>query len=166
MEVKKFRDSRDEKLSEFMQDFTTKRELYSSTLHSAILEQDPSQQQDLVQQVLQINADLSASLRDIIGDLNKGTDSFNPKTIDELTDDLIKYQKQYEEIQKSRDKVKTLRLIHSSTTQKLEDATSKYYVLFYCLIGLVFLVIFLVIKTSWTSAVSFTSFFTETSAIQ
>ena len=166
MEAKKFRDSRDEKLSEFMQDFTTKKELYSSTLHAAILEQDPGQQQDLVQQVLQINADLSANLRDIIGDLNKGTDSFNPKTIDELTDDLIKYQKQYEEIQKSQDKVKTLRLIHSSTIQKLEDATSKYYVLFYCLIGLVFLIIFLVIKTSWSPTFSFMSIFTRTSAIQ
>lgn len=46
MEVKQFRDSRDEKLSEFQKEFTDSKELYSTTLHNAIIESDPQKQQD------------------------------------------------------------------------------------------------------------------------
>jgi hypothetical protein len=163
MEVKQFRDSRDEKLSEFQKEYTDSKELYSTTLHSAILETDPGKQQELIQQVLQINTQLAGSLRDIIGDLNKGTDSFDPKTIDELTEDLIKYQKQYEEIQTSKDKAATLRLIKTSTLQKLQDATNKYYTLFYALIALVFILVFMVFRSSVSYSVS--SFFTQPSGV-
>jgi hypothetical protein len=161
MEVKQFRDARNEKLSEFQSQFTINKELYSSTLHNAIIEPDPAKQEQLIQEVLQINAQLSTNLRDIVGELSKGTDAFDPKTIDELTEDLIKYQQQYEEIQKSQDKAKTLRMINASTLQKLQDATNKYYALFYSLIALVFIIIFLIIRSSWSSF-SFTSMFTET----
>ena len=163
MEVKQFRDARNEKLSEFQKEFTDSKELYATTLHNAIMETDPAKQQELIQLVLQVNAQLSASLNTIIGDLNKGSDSFDPKTIDELTQDLIKYQQQYEEIQKSKDKAATLRLIKTSTLQKLQDATSKYYTLFYCLIALVFILVILVIRSS--ISFSFTSFFTPSSEV-
>jgi hypothetical protein len=163
MEVKQFRDSRNEKLSEFQKEFTDNKELYSSALHNAILETDPAQQEQLIQQVLQINAELSSGLRTIIGDLNKGTDSFDPKTIDDLTDDLIKYQQQYEEIQKSKNRAATLRLIKGSTLKNLQDATSKYYALFYSLIALVFILIFIIIRTGWNNMPSLTSFFTQPS---
>lgn len=146
MEVKEFRDSRKQKLSDFENQYTTLKTEYSRLLLAAIQEKDSAKQQDIVQQLLSLNAEMSAQLRDILGDLNKGSESFDPKTLNQLTEELIEYQKQYSDIEKGKDRVTTLKLIQVSTAEKLNTAQSMYYFYLFALVILCFLIVFLIIR--------------------
>jgi hypothetical protein len=127
---------------------------YAAALSAAIKEPDPSQQLILIQRVQQVNAQLAEELHSVINILNKGTSGFEPKELDDLTNDLIKYQKEYAEIEKSKDKVDTLKLIRHSTSEKLNNATFMYYVYIAILVGLSVYVAYLVLTTAWSQTLS------------
>ena len=148
MEIKEFQDSRNSKLADFQKEYNTLKTQYSSTLLSAIQETDPASQQKLISTVLELNSELSSQVRTIITDLNQGSDSFNPKTLDDLTNDLIEYQKQYQEIQNNKDKLQTLKMIYSSSKDKLKETEFMYNMYLAALIILTFIVVYLVIRTS------------------
>lgn len=154
MDVKKFQDSRDAELVGFKKQYQFLKGEYASALSAAIKEPDPSQQIILIQRVQQINAQLADELHSIINILNKGTSGFEPKELDDLTNDLIKYQKEYAEIEKSKDKVDTLKLIRHSTSDKLNNATFMYYVYIAILVSLSVYVAYLVLTTSWAQNLS------------
>lgn len=149
MDVQKFRDSREAELSDFKKQYNFLKTEYSSALSSAINEKDPASQQSLIQQVLQLNSSMASELRDIIGKLNQGAPGFDPKELDQLTQDLIQYQKDYEDIEKSKDKVNTLKLIHEGNAKKLGIAMTMYNVYIGILIVLAFVTAWLVFKTEW-----------------
>lgn len=149
MDVKEFRDSRITQLYEFEKQYSALKTEYSRVVLAAIQEEDPQKQQELVSQVLGLNSEMSDQLRTILSTLNKGSGSFDAKTLDELTQELISYQKQYTEIEQGKDRVNTLKLIHSSTKQKLGDAQTMYNFYLIALIILCFLIVFLIIRSSW-----------------
>jgi hypothetical protein len=153
MDVQRFRDSRQQKLDEFKQKYSFLRSQYSRTLLAAIQEQDPQSQQEMISQLLSVNAEMVDELKTILGDLNRGQDSFSPKTIGELTNDLIQYQKDYAEIEKSRDRVGTLKMIHSQQSGQLNSATTMFNIYVGVLLALAFLVAYLVIRSSWVTDV-------------
>jgi hypothetical protein len=163
MDVKKFQDSRDAELVGFKKQYQFLKGEYASALSAAIKEPDPSQQIILVQRVQQINAQLADELHSIINILNKGVSGFEPKELDDLTNDLIKYQKEYAEIEKSKDKVDTLKLIRNSTSENLNNATFMYYVYIAILVSLSVYVAYLVLTTSWAQSLK-TIFSTRPSA--
>jgi len=146
MEVREFQDSRKAELDAFQKQYITLKEKYSSTLSSAINEKDPEKQQELIGDVQQLNSQIAEEVRGILGVLNKGTEAFDPKTLDSLTADLIKYQKDYAEIEKTKDRVNTLKLIHAGTLKDLESATYWYYIYIAILIILCIIVAFQVWK--------------------
>ena len=150
MEVKEFQDSRKAELDSFKKQYQFLKKQYSDALMSAINEKDPNQQQSLIQQVQQANTNLTSELHGIIGILNKGSDGFDAKELDELTNDLINYQKEYAEIEKSNDKVKTLKMILNTTRANLKNATYMYYIYIAILIFLAFYIGYLVLRTSWS----------------
>lgn len=149
MDVQKFRNSREAELADFKKQYNFLKTEYSSVLSSAVQEKDPASQQELIQQVLQLNSSMAEELRSIIAKLNQGSPGFDPKELDQLTKDLIQYQKDYEEIEKSKDKVNTLKLIRESNEKKLGTAMTMYNVYIAILIGLSFLVAYLVFRTEW-----------------
>ena len=128
MEIKEFRDSRNSRLDEFRESYNSLKSQYSSTLLAAIQESDPEKQQQLVSEVLGINAEMSNELREIISDLNKKTPGFDPKTLEELTNDLIEYQKQYHEIQEGKDRLQTLKIIQADNQKKLTETRTMFNV--------------------------------------
>jgi hypothetical protein len=152
MDVKKFQDSRNAELDSFKKTFAFLKKEYSSALSAAIREPDPNQQQILIQRVQQINSQLANELNSVINVLNKGSKGFDPKELDELTNDLIQYQKDYDEIEKSKDKVNTLKLIHGTTADRLKNATYMYYIYIAILIILCLYISYLVFSTSLTHA--------------
>jgi hypothetical protein len=147
MESKIFKDSRDATLSEFRTRYDTLRTQYSSALLSAIQERDSDKQQELIQEILAVNEEMTAEVRGILEVLNKGTKSYNTTIIDNLTQDLINYQKQNLEIKESKDKVMTLKIIQSSSKEKIETANQLYMFYLIALIGLIFVVGYLAIRT-------------------
>jgi hypothetical protein len=151
MEIKEFQDSRNLKLAEFETGYNFLKTQYSSTLLSAIQESDPAAQQQLISRVLELNGELSSQVRTILSDLNQGSGSFNPKTLDDLTNDLIVYQKQYQEIQTNKDRLQTLKMIYSTNKQKLQETEFMYNLYLAALVLLTFLVIYYVIRTRMLS---------------
>ena len=149
MEVKEFRDSRKVELDEFQKKYTFLKKEYAKTLSKAIEERDSSVQEQLIAQVKQINSQLVEEIRVILGVLNKGSDKFEPKTLDDLTNDLIKYQKEYAELEKTRDRVNTLKLIKTNTLEKLSSETWSFYLYVSILVLLCFFIVFLIIRTSF-----------------
>lgn len=147
MEIKEFQDSRNQKLADFQKEYNFLKTQYSTTLLAAIQEPDPAAQQKLISNVLQLNTELSSQIKNILTDINQGSDSFNPKTLDDLTNDLIEYQKQYQEIQGNKDKLQTLKMIYSSNKEKLKSTETMYNIYLGALILLIFIVIYLVIRT-------------------
>ena len=151
MEIKEFEDSRDLKLADFQKGYDFLKKEYSSTLLAAIQETDPAAQQKLISRTLQLNAELSSQVREILTDLNQGAGSFNPKTLDDLTNDLIEYQKQYHEIQTNKDKLQTLNMIYGTNKEKLKETEVMYNFYVGALILLSFMAIYLVMRTTSVS---------------
>jgi hypothetical protein len=153
MDIKQFQDSRDSKLADFQKSYNFLKSQYSSSLLAAIQETEPASQQQLISTVLDINSELSNQIRDILGELNKGVSDFDPKTINDLTADLVEYQKQYQEITQRKNKLQTMKLIYASNRDKLESATNMYNMYLGGLIILIFVIIYLILRTSWTGSV-------------
>lgn len=147
MEVKQFQDLRNSKLDEFRKTYLSLKQNYSTSLLAAIQEPDPASQQKLISNILDVNTQLSSEVRDIITDINQGSKSVDPKTLDDLTNDLIEYQKQYTEIKNNKDKLQTLKLIYNSSKEKLKETEFMYNIYLGALILLVFIVIYLVLRT-------------------
>ncbi len=154
MDVKRFRDSRETELSDFKKQYNFLKSEYSSVLSSAIQESDPASQQNLIQQVLQLNSSLADEVRSIVSKLNQGSQGFDPKELDDLTKDLIQYQKDYAELEHSKDKVNTLKMIKESNSKKLGLAKTMFNVYVIIFIILAFIVAYLVFKTEWVRRIT------------
>ena len=152
MEVKKFQDSRNTELTSFQKQYAFLKSEYATTLESALREPDAAEQQTLITSIQQINSQLTEELHAILSKLNQGSVGFDPKQMNELTADLIQYQKDYAEIEKSKDRVNTLKKIHATTSENLSSATFMYYLYIAILLVLCFYVSYLVLKTSWSKS--------------
>jgi hypothetical protein len=153
MDIKEFTDSRNSQLADFQKQYTYLKSEYSTAVSVAIQETEPENQETLIQRAIAINQELSSQLKDILAVLNKGADSFDSKTLSDLTADLISYQKEFQEMQASSDRLATLKRIHATNSQNLGSAQTMYNVYLGILIFLCVIVVFLVIRASWTQSV-------------
>ena len=151
MDIKNFQDRRNQKLLDFNERFDFLKQEYIQTLNMTLLEEDPTKQPILVSRVQQLNTQMTDELREIITELTKQQDQEG--SIDDLTKQLIQYQKDYAEIQQSQDKLTTLKLIKNSTSQTLNEAQTMYWVYLIALILLTFLISFNVFKVSISSSI-------------
>jgi DNA repair exonuclease SbcCD ATPase subunit len=149
MDIQKFRNDRSAEISDFKKQYIFLKSEYSSALTAAIQEQDPAKQQELIQQVLSLNSSMTSELRDIIAKINQGANGFDPRDLNDLTKDLISYQKDYQEIEQSKDKVNTLKRILQTTREKLSLASATYNIYIALIVGLAIVITFLVFKTEW-----------------
>ena len=157
MDVKQFLDSRNTTFDAFMKKYDYLKSEYSKALSSAITATDTQSRVELISHVQTLNTDLSQELRDILTDISKGVDTFNPTTIDQLTQQLIQYQKDHQELDQSQDKLKTLKMIKYTTQSRLKEANVMYGIYIFLLILFCFLLAFLVMKTSFLSSTSSSS---------
>jgi hypothetical protein len=153
MDIKEFSDSRNAQLAAFQKQYTYLKSQYSTAVLAAIQETDPEKQQTLIQQILAVNQELSSQLKEILGLLNKGSDSFDSKTLSDLTSDLISYEKEFQEMQASNDKVSTLKRIQATNSSNLGSAQTMYNIYLGVLIFLCVVLSYLVIKSSWTQTI-------------
>lgn len=156
MDVQAFQESRKAQLDDFMAEYGKLKTQYNAAISAAISQRDTTAQKTQIQTVLDTNAALSELVKNIIGALTAGTSEIDTATLDQLTADLIKYQKDYEELQNSTDQVKTLKMIQATTNSDLQNALTMYnwYLIALCFLCLV--VIMLAIRAAWTTSI-FTS---------
>ena len=157
MDVRQFLLSRNSTLDAFMKKYDYLKSEYSKALSSAITETDIQAREILISRVQSLNTELTTEIRDILTELSKGVDKFNPTSIDELTQQLIKYQKDHQELDQSQDKLKTLKMIKYTTQSRLKEANVMYSIYIFLLILFCFLLAFLVMKTSFLSSSSSSS---------
>ena len=150
MEIKQFEDSRAKDLDAFNTRFSFLKQEYSVALNSAISEVDPAAQAGLISRIQQLNSQMTEELRGMITILSKSPDQ---KNIDELTDQLIQYQKDYAEIQQSQDKLMTLKLIKNTTKETLVKAQYTYWIYLGLLIFLCLVIAYQVFSVSIRSVV-------------
>jgi hypothetical protein len=150
MEIKQFEDSRAKDLDAFNTRFSFLKQEYSVALNSAIAETDQAAQAGLIGRIQQLNSQMTEELRGMIAILSKSPDQ---KNIDELTEQLIQYQKDYAEIQQSQDKLMTLKLIKNTTKETLVKAQYTYWIYLGLLIVLCFIIAYQVFKVSISSVV-------------
>lgn len=146
MEVAQFRSSRATQMKEFQTEYAKLKTEYSRLLFAAIQEQDPAKQQTLIQKVLSINADLSEKVREMITEVNK---SDNTENLNKLTQELIQYQKEYDEIQKGKDSVTTLKMIYANDSMKVKQAESMFYFYIFSILAMCVLIVFLIFRTGF-----------------
>ena len=154
MDVKQFLDSRNTTFDAFMKKYDYLKSEYSKALSSAITATDTQSRVELISHVQTLNTDLSQELRDILTDISKGVDTFNPTTIDQLTQQLIQYQKDHQALDQSQDKLKTLKMIKYTSQSRLKEVTTMYgiYVLLLCVFSV--LVVILVMRSTITKTVA------------
>jgi hypothetical protein len=153
MDLLAFQKSRDKELSDFETEYQSQKQKYAGLISNAIAETDPDGQTVLVQAILDINKELSAQVRDFVSKQSQGT-PYDEKSVLGLTNELIKYQKEYESIRSSSDKVTTLKMILNQDTNKLSSMRTQFNVLL-AIIGLaIVIIVFMIFKMSITQTVS------------
>lgn len=108
MDIIAYQKDRDADLSEFERVYTSLKQKYAAGLTSAIHEQYPQKQGELINTVLEINANLASEVRAFVA---KSGEKYDPDAVKHLTDDLIKYQEEYAKIKNSQDMKTTLEMI-------------------------------------------------------
>lgn len=156
MDVQAFQESRKAQLDDFMTEYGKLKTQYNAAISAAISQRDTSAQQTQIQKVLDTNAALSDLVKNIIAAMTAGTSAIDTTTLNQLTADLIKYQKDYQDLQNSTDQVQTLKMIQATTSSDLQNALTMYnwYLIALCFLCLV--VIMLAIRAAWTTSI-FTS---------
>lgn len=143
MEIAQFRSTRTTQLADFQKEYSTLKTEYSRLVLAAIQEQDPAKQQTLIQKVLSINADLSEKVRGMIAEVNQTNNTENLNT---LTKELIQYQKEYDEIQKGKDSVTTLKMIYANDSMKVQQAESMFYFYIFAIVAMCLLIVLLIFR--------------------
>jgi len=151
MDVKAFEKARSDKLDGYKKDYLEKKRDYSVTMDAAIQEGDPKTQNDLIENVLSINSDLSEFLRGMISDVNKGDNSINSSTVTKLNSDLIKYQQEFQAVKQSEDKITTLKKLQATNSGLEQTAVNTYYIYLSVIGILVLICVYFTITTAWSS---------------
>lgn len=152
MDLLAFHDTRQTDLQNFQTQYAGLKTQYSAAISAAIQEPDPASQNTLIQKVLSLNQNMTEQIRGILGILSKGTTEIDTATMDSLTEDLVKYQRQYDDLKKSMDKLQTLKMIQATTQSNLTIAMTSYNIYLFALCILCLAVIMLAIRAAWTTS--------------
>lgn len=156
MDLLAFHDTRRTDLQNFQTHYAELKTQYSTAVSAAIQESDPASQNGLIEKVLSLNQNMTEQIRGILGILSKGTTEIDTATMDSLTEDLVKYQRQYADLKKSMDKLQTLKMIQATTQSNLAMAMTAYNVYLFALCILCLAVIMLAIRAAWTTSLATT----------
>jgi hypothetical protein len=156
MDLLAFHDTRKTDLQNFQTEYAALKTQYSTAISAAIQEPDAASQNGLIQKVLSLNQNMTEQIRGILGILSKGTTEIDTATMDSLTEDLVKYQRQYADLKKSMDKLQTLKMIQATTQSNLAMAMTAYNIYLIALCVLCLAVIMLAIRAAWTTSLATT----------
>ena len=144
MDIIAYQKDRDTELSNFKKEYSDLNVEYRWYLTEAIEEKDPEQQGNLIQKILDTNAQISNHIKEFIGSSKK----FDTKTISELTTDIVNYQKQYSDIQSSKNKLQTVTSVLNQQTNNLSGLRFEFNIFLGILAFAILVVIILIVRTS------------------
>jgi predicted TIM-barrel fold metal-dependent hydrolase len=146
MDINQYQKDRDSDLQNFKKEYAESRAEYTRLLSLAVYEPDPEKQTALVQQVMELNTQLAAMVRAFIGSSN---DKFDPKTIADMTKEIMMYQKEYNELKDSKTKQASFESIYDREDEKLSRTRRQFNMFLSILLaGILFIVIMIFITPS------------------
>ncbi len=146
MDIIQYQKDRDAELAQFQKSYNDLKTKYSSLLSEAVNEQDPANQASLVQQILQVNAELSSEVRAFIAQSGQ-KEGYDPKVLSEINQDLVTYQNQYAEIKGTQDMTVTLQNILNAKENEVQSLRSRYNIFIGILVLAILVILFLIFRT-------------------
>lgn len=140
MDIKQYQLNREKDLQTFKSEYDDLKAVYINFLTQAIY--DPSK----VEQVLDTNKSLSDLVQNFIGE---SQNKFDSETLNNLTDEIIQYQKEYKDLKTSQQKTKVLKTILNKENTRLTDIQTEFtQYLWFFLGGCIILIILIFITPS------------------
>jgi hypothetical protein len=135
MDIRQYQLDREQDFQAFKTQYDDLKARYISSLTQAVYDSSK------VQDVLDANKSLVTLVTDFIAE---SQDKFDTKTIEDLTQQIILYQQEYQKIKDSREKSKTLIEILNKENSRLEYIQTEFntylWILFGCIVFLIFLI--------------------------
>ncbi len=142
MDIKQYQNDRRQDLEAFKAQYGDLKTQYLTYLSQAV--QDPEK----IQSVLDTNKSLVTLVNEFIAE---SQNKFDASTIQDLTDEILMYQQEYQDIQESTQKAKTAQNILNADTKKLQSMQYQFNIYLLILgIGILF-VIYLIFTVPSTS---------------
>ena len=154
MDIIQYQKSRDAESDAFQKAYDAMKVKYLSTLTAAAYEQDPQKQAQLVQSVLQLNAELASEVRAFIASDIGQKKGYDESLLTKISNDLTKYQNEYNDIKSSSDMVATLQKILDANTKTLEKVKAEYNIYLILLILGILVLLYLIFQTPAQSVFS------------
>ena len=145
MDIIKYQKDREQDLAIFQKEYNELKAQYSTYLTQAVHETDTKKQAEVVKQILSVNSSLAQHVREFISTSNG---KFNKELLTKLTEDIIRYQKEYQQIQNASNKTSALQGILNKEKNDLDALYTKFDMWLYILLGLIAVVILLLLRTT------------------
>ena len=146
MDINQYQKDRESDLQNFKKEYAESKAEYTRLLSLAVYEPDTEKQSELVKQVMELNTQLAAMIRSFIGG---STDKFDPKTISDMTNEIMKYQKEYDELKEKRTKQASFETIYDRENEKLFRTRRQFNIFLSMLLaGIVFIIAMIFITPS------------------
>ena len=132
-------------LQKFRDEYDDLKRKYAGLLMNAVHESDPEKQAGIVKQILDVNSELAQHVRDFIQN-SKG--KFDPTVISTLTDDIIRFQKEFREIKHAANKTAALTKILNIQKDDLNSIHFELNIWLWLFIGLIIVILVMIFRTS------------------
>jgi predicted RND superfamily exporter protein len=137
MDIKQYHQDREKELQTFKTEYSDLKAKYTNSLSQAI--NDPSK----IQEVLDLNKSLSDHMNTFI---SESQNKFDTKTIQDLNDEILSYQKEYQEISESQQKNKSLNDILNKENSNFYSIQNEFNFFLGLLLVSIFIVILLIFR--------------------
>lgn len=141
MDISQVQKQRDSELEKFKQEYSESKQKYLGLMQESTQELDSEKQAVLVGQVLEINSELAKQVREFV---HSQPESGNT----DLTSELIKIQKEYNEIGQSTDRRKTLEMILNEDHNKVQKLKWQFDIVIFFLILSICVILFIILRVS------------------
>jgi transposase-like protein len=141
MDISQVQKQRNVELDKFNQEYSESMQKYHSLLQESVRETDPEKQAVLVSHILDVNSDLAKQVREFIQTQPKSETT-------NLTSELLKIQKEYNQIKESADNKKTLEMIFDEDNNKIKKIKWQFDILIFLLLLCILTILYLIVKVS------------------
>lgn len=148
MNAAEFQSARTERMKVFDREYKALKERYDAALKSAIAEQDRATQCVRIKEVLDINAQLTQLVQDVLISVDNGSCKLTPERIRALREDIEAYKAQHAEIQQGRDRVFALRQALALEEEKVSVVRGSEVLYLGLLVLVLLLLVFAVVRSS------------------
>ena len=151
MDASTFQSARDSQLKNFQKMYADLKTQYTSAVNGSLKEKDTSKRSTLISQALGLNKQIAALISSFSGTVDAGTCKSNPGLKSQLSRDLEKYNKEYENIQQGTSQLTSLQDAIASTKKQTAEVES-WFSWYAVMVGIAIVVLIFIVVTRVSSS--------------